>query len=104
MAEAILPVSMNMSGITQDAAAVNPISPQNTTPFQVMLDAAVSGLQSVSATEERANAYISQYAKGNVSMEEVMMEVSKMTTAVEMATTVVNQTVSTFKEIEQMPV
>ena len=83
---------------------VAPPSTQNTTPFQVMLDAAIGGLREVSAIEEKANAYIVQYSQGNVSMEEALMEVQKMTMAVQMATTVVNQVVSTFKEIEQIPV
>lgn len=95
---AVNPAAMGMDTI------VAPVNAQNTTPFQVMFDAAISGLQEVSATEERANAYIVQYAQGNVSMEEALMEVQKMTMAVQMATTVVNQVVTTFKEIEQIPV
>ena len=83
---------------------VAPVNTQNTTPFQIMLDAAIGGLQEVSAIEDKANAYIVQYSQGNVSMEEALIEVQKMTLAVQMATTVVNQVVSTFKEIEQIPV
>ncbi|GBR75569.1 flagellar hook-basal body complex protein FliE [Candidatus Termititenax persephonae] len=83
---------------------VAPANTQNTTPFQIMLDAAISGLREVSAAEAKADAYIVQYSQGNVSMEETLMEVQKMTMAVQMATTVVNQVVSTFKEIEQIPV
>lgn len=100
MAEPIAAISANTTG----TAAVAAVTPQNTTPFQVMLDSAVKGLQDVSAIEQKTNAYIAQYAKGNVSMEEVMMEVSKMNLSVQMASTVVNQTVTTFKEIEQMSV
>ena len=92
-------------GVNPDAnTIVTPANTQNTTPFQVMLDAAIGGLKDVSAIEEKANAYIVQYSQGNVSMEEALMEVQKMTLAVQMATTVVNQVVSTFKEIEQIPV
>ncbi|MDR1323659.1 MAG: flagellar hook-basal body complex protein FliE [Candidatus Margulisbacteria bacterium] len=83
---------------------VSPVNAQNTSPFQVMLDAAIGGLQDVSAAEEKANAYITQYSLGRVSMEEALIEMQKMTMAVQMATTVVNQVVSTFKEIEQIPV
>ena len=85
-------------------AEVAPVEVENSTPFQVMLDAALQGLESVSAIEEKSNVYIAQYARGNVSMEEVMIEMTKMTMAVEMATSVVNQVVTTFKEIQQMPV
>jgi flagellar hook-basal body complex protein FliE len=105
MAEAIQAIALDpMLANTQGTAAVAPVDPQNTTPFQVMLDAAVNGLQEVSATEDKTKAYIAQYAKGNVSIEEVMMEVSKMTMVTQLATTVLNHAVTTFKEIQQMPV
>ncbi len=105
MAEPIQAVTMMGNvGQADQAGGVAAVAPKNVTPFQVMLDAAVDSLQGVSATEEKANAYISQYAQGNVSMEEVMVEVSKMTMSVQLATTVVNQVVTTFKEIQQMPV
>lgn len=99
---AINPIGMNEP--LMGAANVAPVVPENTTPFQTMLDSAIGGLENVSALEEKANAYIAQYAKGNVSMEEALMEVTKMSMAVEMATSVVNQAVTTFKEIQQMPV
>lgn len=89
---------------TSATAGVIPVEPENSTPFQAMLDTAIGALENVSATEEKANAYIAQYAKGNVSMEEVLMEVNKMTMAVELATSLINQVVTTFKEIQQMPV
>jgi flagellar hook-basal body complex protein FliE len=104
MAEAIPAVTLMTDMAEPAPVAVAPVSPQNTTPFQVMLDTAVAGLKEVSATEEAAKAYVNQYAQGNVSMEEVMMEVSKMTMNVQLATTVVNHAVTTFKEIQQMAV
>ncbi len=91
-------------GMDQNIANVAPVAPQNNSPFQAMLDSAVSSLENVSAIEEKANAYMAQYAKGNVSMEEALMETTKMTMAVELTTSIVNQTVTTFKEIQQMPV
>jgi flagellar hook-basal body complex protein FliE len=100
---AINPIGM-MDQTAAGVANVAPVVPENTTPFQTMLDSAVSSLENVSALEEKANAYIAQYAKGNVSMEEALMEVTKMSMAVEMATSIVNQAVTTFKEIQQMPV
>jgi len=96
--------SIGMNEQMGGMANVAPVSPENTTPFQTMLDTAIGGLENVSALEEKANAYIAQYAKGNVSMEEALMEVTKMSMAVEMASSVVNQAVTTFKEIQQMPV
>lgn len=100
---AINPIGM-MDQTAGGVANVAPVVPENATPFQTMLDSAVSSLENVSALEEKANAYIAQYAKGNVSMEEALMEVTKMSMAVEMATSIVNQAVTTFKEIQQMPV
>jgi len=105
MAEAIQAISgAQFDQASGGVAGVAPVRPENSSPFQVMLDAALTGLESVSAMEERSNVYISQYAKGNVSMEEVMMEMTKMTMAVDMATSIVNQVVTTFKEVQQMPV
>lgn len=105
MAEAIQAISavQNVMG-QQETANINPVQAQNNSPFQLMLDSAINSLENVSATEEKANAYIAQYARGNVSMEEVLMEVNKMTLAVELATSVMNQVITTFKEIQQMPV
>lgn len=102
--QAIQGVSAVAGLAPESTAQVQAVDTKNSTPFQVMLDAAVSGLDSVSRVEDKANAYISQYAKGNVSMEEALMEVSKMTMAVEFASTVVNHTVTAFKEIQQTPV
>lgn len=102
--QAIQGVSAVVGIAPESTAQVQAVDTRNTTPFQVLLDAAVSGLDSVSRVEEKANAYIAQYAKGNVSMEEALMEVSKMTMAVEFASTVVNQTVTAFKEIQQTQV
>lgn len=105
MAEPIAAINpIGMGEPLGGAANVVPVVPENTTPFQTMLDTAINGLENVSALEEKANAYIAQYAKGNVSMEEALMEVTKMTMAVELTTSVVNQAVTTFKEIQQMPV
>ena len=108
MAEGIQAVSFNpsVSGITamDNTTMAQSVATKNTTPFQVMLDAAVGGLDNVTKVEDKANAYIVQYAKGNVSMEEALMEVSKMTMAVEFASTVINHAVTAFKEIQQTPV
>ena len=104
MAEGIQAIGVVNPAQSGANTIVAPVNTQNTTPFQVMLDAAIGGLQEVSAVEEKANAYIVQYSQGNVSMEEALIEVQKMTLDVQMATTVVNQVVSTFKEIEQIPV
>ena len=108
MAEAIQAISLNpsISSVvgTDNDTMTQAVSTKNTTPFQVLLDAAVGGMDNVSRVEDKANAYIAQYAKGNVSMEEALMEVSKMTMAVEFASTVVNHAVTAFKEIQQTPV
>ena len=86
------------------AALTAPIAAENTTPFQAMLDNALKALEDVSKTEQKANASIEEYIKGNVSMEDVLIEATKMQLAMELTITIVNQAVSTFKEIQQMQV
>ncbi len=89
--------------IQNPISAVTQVKPENGTPFQVMFDAAVGGLQKVSAMENQANLSVMKYSNGQMGMDEVMMEMSKLSLAVELTTSIVNQCVTTFKEIQQMP-
>lgn len=77
---------------------------ESTSPFQNLLDNALGVLEDVSRTEEKTNAYIQEYVHGNISMEDVLIEATKMQLAMELAITIVNQAVSTFKEVQQMQV
>jgi len=105
MAEPIAAIgAITGGGATAVGGLTGAVQAENTTPFQKVLDNAVGALENVSKIEERANAYIQQYVQGNVSMEDVMIETTKMQLAMELAVTVVNQTVATFKEVQQMQV
>ena len=104
MGEPISAIGAGVGGAVGTGALTAAVQPENTTPFQQILDNAMGALENVSKVEERANVYMQEYAQGNVSMEDVLLEATKMQMAMELAITIVNQTVSTFKEIQQMQV
>ena len=104
MAEPIAAIGGAAGGAVAPGALTAAVSAENTTPFQQMLDGALGALENVSRTEERSNVYIQEYINGNVSMEDVLIEATKMQMAMELTITIVNQAVSTFKEIQQMQV
>lgn len=104
MAEPITAIGGVTGATTGVGALTGTVQAENTTPFQKILDNATGALENVSNMETKANAYIQQYVQGNVSMEDVMIETTKMQLAMELAITVVNQTVATFKEVQQMQV
>jgi flagellar hook-basal body complex protein FliE len=103
MAEPITAIGAIGGGV-ETGALTTAVQAENTTPFQKVLDNAIGALENVSKVEERANAYIQQYVQGNISMEDVVIETTKMQLAMELAITVVNQTVASFKEVQQMQV
>lgn len=103
MGEAIGAIG-GITGAAGTGALTAPVNVANETPFEKILDSAIGALEGISSQESRANAYIQQYVQGNVSMEDVMIETTKMQLAMELAVTVVNQTVATFKEVQQMQV
>lgn len=73
-------------------------------PFQKLLDYAVDSLNKVSATDMRTDAVAGKFATGQASLEEVMFAENRATLEINMAVTAVNNVVSSFKEIQQMPV
>jgi len=75
-----------------------------TVPFQDFLDKAVDALQDVSDTEFQNNKLIKDYTQGKASIDDVMISTSQLTLAMSLATTVIQNTVTTFKEIQQMNV
>lgn len=79
-------------------------SSESTVPFQEFLDKAVDSLQEVSNVEFKNNDLIQQYAQGKASIDDVMISTSQLTLAMSLATTMVQTAVTTFKEIQQMPV
>ncbi len=73
-------------------------------PFQSLLDKAVDSLNAVSAQEMNSEKLINDYIQGKASLEDVMIEVEKANLSVNLAMTVINTSVTTIKEIMQMPV
>jgi flagellar hook-basal body complex protein FliE len=73
-------------------------------PFQQFLDNAVSSLTEISEQEVATDTLINNYIAGDASIEEVILATNKLSLAIQLAVTVVNTTVQTFKEIQQMPV
>lgn len=104
MAEPITGVSGAIPAeMTTPISTISQVEAENSTPFQVMFDSAMSGLQRVSEMENQANINITKYANGQVGMDEIMMEMAKVSLAIELTTSVVNQLVTSFKEVQQMP-
>ena len=75
-----------------------------TSPFEDILGRAVNALNGVSREEVKANQMIDGYVRGEVDLQDVMVQSSKMNIMVQLATTTVNLAVNTFKEITQMQV
>jgi flagellar hook-basal body complex protein FliE len=90
---------------TVTAASATPKGPvQGDSIFDQVLGRAVDALNSVSDTEINANKLIDQYLAGKVELSDVMLATSKMTVAVQLATTTITSAVSTFKEITSMAI
>ncbi|MFC1517669.1 flagellar hook-basal body complex protein FliE [Candidatus Margulisiibacteriota bacterium] len=100
------PISAIGGAVTRGApgALTSAVAAENTTPFQQILDNSLGALENISRMEEKANVYMQEYVRGNVSMEDVLIEATKMQLAMELAITMVNQAVTTFKEVQQMQV
>jgi len=74
------------------------------TPFQVFIDKAVESLEDISAMEFKVNDLIEGHIKGEVSIDEVSIETSKLNLAMSFVTTVLSSATQTFKELTQMAV
>lgn len=72
--------------------------------FKSALDKAVENLNAISAQEVNAEKLISDYIQGKAGLDEVMIEIEKANLSINLALTVINTSVQTFKEIMQMPV
>ncbi|HTY13746.1 MAG TPA: flagellar hook-basal body complex protein FliE [Candidatus Omnitrophota bacterium] len=73
-------------------------------PFDDILGRAINALNGVSRAENNANQMIDKYVRGEVDLQDVMVQSSKMNIMVQMAVTTVNLAVNTFKEVTQMQV
>ena len=72
--------------------------------FKTALDKAVNSLNSISEQERNAELLIQNYIQGKAGLDEVMIEIEKANLSINLALTVINTSVQTFKEIMQMPV
>lgn len=90
------PSKMQLTGLN--------VSGTEKVPFQEFLDKAVTALQGVSNIENENNHLIQQYTAGKATIDDVMISTSQLTLAMSLATTVIQNAVTTFKEIQQMPV
>jgi flagellar hook-basal body complex protein FliE len=74
------------------------------TPFQLVFDKAVESLQAISDIEFRANNLIEEYIQGEGSVDEVMIATTELNLAITAATTIINNGVQAFKEIQNMAI
>lgn len=72
------------------------------TPFQVFIERSVDALENISALEMRVNDLTEQYINGQVSIDEVSIEMTKLNLAISFATTVISTAATTFKELTQL--
>jgi flagellar hook-basal body complex protein FliE len=90
----------------------SPVSPERnlsravpmSNPFEDILGKAIESLSDVSAQENYTNDLVERYVAGEVDLQKVMTEMSKMTLMIQLATTTINLAVQTFKEITAMQV
>ncbi len=94
----------NTQNISVINPIINPIESISRAPFQIMLENAVDALQNVSNTEQENNKLIDEFIQGKRSVDEVLISTNQLNLEMSLLTTVVNTTVQTFKEIQQMQV
>ena len=83
---------------------VNSSIKMEVTPFQVFIDRAISGLESISELEFHVNDLIERYTQGKASIDEVTIETSKLNIAVSFASSVLTSATQTLKEITGMQI
>ena len=93
--------ALTPQNLTQMAQAQNRLE---TTPFQLFLDKAVDFFLRVSDQERNSDMLMVDYVEGRISLEELMIEKSKVGVAISFSLTLVSQVTQTFKEIQNMQV
>lgn len=71
--------------------------------FDDILSQAVSALNGVSDLESKTNLLVNNYIVGKADISEVTVSMSKLSIAVQLATTTLTSAVTAFKEILQTP-
>lgn len=72
--------------------------------FKTALDKAVESLNAISEQERGSEKLITDYIHGKAGLDETMIEIEKANLGINLALTVINTSIQTFKEIMQMPV
>ena len=74
------------------------------TPFSEFLNSAVGALGDISDMERNTNQLTADYVQGRASLEEVMFQTNKFNISMQLAVTVVNSSVQTLKELQQLQI
>jgi flagellar hook-basal body complex protein FliE len=74
------------------------------TPYQIFIDQAVQVLDRISQQEARVNELTNQYIAGNVSIDDVSIEASKLNMSITFITTVITTAATTLKELTGMQI
>ena len=90
-------------GVNQNAGEGNLVI-LNRVPIQMFLDKTIEALDNISKQEFRVNDLMDGFIEGRVSEDEVIVETAKFSLAMSMVTTIIQTSVQTFKEIQQIPV
>jgi flagellar hook-basal body complex protein FliE len=94
---------LSQDGVVQNAQKAKP-KDLNIVPLQIFLDNAIRSLDKVSKQERRMNDLMDGFIKGDVSEDTVVLETAKLNLSISMVTTIVQSAVTTFKEIQNIPV
>jgi len=74
------------------------------TPFQLFIDKAIEVLESISDLDFKVNNLTEKYVRGEASIDEVSVEMTKLNLAVSFATTLLSSATGAFKEITQIAI
>jgi flagellar hook-basal body complex protein FliE len=74
------------------------------TPFQFFLDKGVELFRRISGMEQRSDQLMEQYARGEISIEEMSIEKAKVGVAISFAVTLVTQVTQAFNELKNMQI
>ncbi len=75
-----------------------------TSLFDDMLSQMVDSLNSVSAADDKANKLMADYLQGKASLTETMTTSAQSAVMIQLAVTILNQAVASFKEVLSMQI
>ena len=74
------------------------------TPVQFFMEKGIELFQKISAMEQRSDQLMEQYARGEISIEEMSIEKAKVGVALSLAVTLVTQVTQAFNELKNMQI